>query len=117
MTIVSPADTVAVARLLPQVADWPGTVYVRLNRNEVPVLLGAALRQAAPIVALHLTRPNITIPDRAKLGMPSHYAAARAGHEPAQDTCRSFGTPSGILHLGPPDAWRRRSRDTRGHTC
>ena len=38
MTIVSPADTVAVAKLLPQVADWPGPVYMRLNRNEVPVL-------------------------------------------------------------------------------
>jgi transketolase len=38
MTIVSPADPVAVAKLLPQVAAWPGPVYVRLNRNEVPVL-------------------------------------------------------------------------------
>jgi transketolase len=38
MTIVSPADTTAVAKLLPQVADWPGPVYMRLNRNEVPVL-------------------------------------------------------------------------------
>jgi transketolase len=46
------------------------------EHNEVPVLLGAALRQAAPIVALHLTRPPITIPDREALGMPSHFAAA-----------------------------------------
>ncbi|MDI7277515.1 MAG: transketolase C-terminal domain-containing protein [Anaerolineae bacterium] len=38
MTVVVPGDTVAVARLLPQVADWPGPVYFRLNRNEVPVL-------------------------------------------------------------------------------
>jgi transketolase len=38
MTIVSPADPVAVAKLLPQIATWPGPVYVRLNRNEVPVL-------------------------------------------------------------------------------
>jgi transketolase len=38
MTIVVPADAMAVAKLLPQVAAWDGPVYVRLNRNEVPVL-------------------------------------------------------------------------------
>ncbi len=38
MTIVVPADPVALAKLLPQVAEWQGPVYVRLNRNEVPVL-------------------------------------------------------------------------------
>jgi transketolase len=45
--------------------------------NEVPVVLAAALRTEAPIVALHLTRPTVDIPDRAALGMPSHFAAAR----------------------------------------
>lgn len=40
MTIVVPGDTVAVGKLLPQVAAWPGPVYFRLNRNEVPVLFG-----------------------------------------------------------------------------
>jgi transketolase len=45
--------------------------------NEVPVVLGAALRAEAPIVALHLTRPSVEIPDRAALGMPSHFEAAR----------------------------------------
>ncbi len=40
MTVVSPADPLAIAKLLPQVAAWPGPVYVRLNRNEVPVLFG-----------------------------------------------------------------------------
>ena len=44
--------------------------------NEVPVMLAAAFKQTAPIVALHLTRPPITIPDRAALGMPSHFEAA-----------------------------------------
>ncbi len=36
MTIVIPSDTVAVAKLLPQVVEWEGPVYFRLNRNEVP---------------------------------------------------------------------------------
>jgi transketolase len=38
MTIVVPSDPIAVAKLLPQVVDWDGPVYFRLNRNEVPVL-------------------------------------------------------------------------------
>ena len=48
--------------------------------NEVPVVIGAALRTKAPIVALHLTRPSIDIPDRAALGMPSHFEAARGAY-------------------------------------
>ncbi len=48
--------------------------------NEVPVLLGAALAQKAPIVALHLTRPPVAIPDRVALGMPSHFEAARGAY-------------------------------------
>jgi transketolase len=48
--------------------------------NEVPVLLAAALKLDAPIVALHLTRPNIQVPDRAALGMPSHFEAARGAY-------------------------------------
>ncbi len=48
--------------------------------NEVPVVLAAALRQPVPIVALHLTRPPISVPDRAALGIPSHFAAARGAY-------------------------------------
>ncbi len=48
--------------------------------NEVPVVLGAALRQSAPIIALHLTRPKVTIPDRQALGMASHFDAARGAY-------------------------------------
>src|SRR4029078_5517190 len=48
--------------------------------NEVPVVLGAALKQKAHIVALHLTRPPVEIPDRAKLGMASHFDAARGAY-------------------------------------
>ncbi len=38
MAVVVPGDPVAVRKLLPQVAEWPGPVFFRLNRNEVPVL-------------------------------------------------------------------------------
>ena len=48
--------------------------------NEVPVVLAAALRSDVPIVALHLTRPAIEIPDREALGMDSHFAAARGAY-------------------------------------
>jgi transketolase len=48
--------------------------------NEVPVLLGAALKQNVPIVALHLTRPPIEIPDRAKLGIPSHFESSKGAY-------------------------------------
>ncbi len=48
--------------------------------NEVPVVLGTALRENVPIVALHLTRPPIEIPDRTALGMPSHFEAARGAY-------------------------------------
>lgn len=50
------------------------------EHNEVPVLLGAALQQPAPIIALHLTRPALEIPDRGKLGLPSHFEAARGAY-------------------------------------
>jgi transketolase len=48
--------------------------------NEVPVLLAAALSQDVPVVALHLTRPKIEIPDREALGIPSHFEAARGAY-------------------------------------
>jgi len=47
MTVVSPADTVAVKKLLPLVAEWQGPVYMRLNRNEVPVLFDESY---APVI-------------------------------------------------------------------
>ena len=48
--------------------------------NEVPVVLAAALATDVPIVALHLTRPTVTIPDREALGMASHFEAARGAY-------------------------------------
>jgi transketolase len=50
------------------------------EHNEVPVVLAAALAQPVPIVALHLTRPAVEIPDRAGLGMASHFEAARGAY-------------------------------------
>jgi transketolase len=48
--------------------------------NEVPVMLGTAFSLDVPIVALHLTRPPVEIPDREALGIPSHLAAARGAY-------------------------------------
>lgn len=62
--------------------------------NEVPVVLAAALSSDAPIVALHLTRPSVEIPDRAALGMDSHLAAARGAYvlRPASPEGQCAGT-------------------------
>ena len=43
-------------------------------------MLAAALRTEVPIVALHLTRPLVAVPDRAALGVPSHMDAARGAY-------------------------------------
>jgi transketolase len=61
MTIVVPADTTAVAKLLPQVAAWQGPVYFRLSRNEVPLLFA---EDYSPQIgkAVHLREgKNVTI--------------------------------------------------------
>jgi transketolase len=59
--------------------------------NEVPVVLAAALATDVPIIALHLTRPAIELPDRKALGMPSHFEAGRGAY-----VLRSFraGSPA-----------------------
>ena len=46
MTIVVPSDTAIMEALLPQIADWAGPVYCRLNRNEVPLLHDTARGEA-----------------------------------------------------------------------
>ena len=48
--------------------------------NEVPVMLAAAMKTDRPIIALHLTRPGVEIPDREALGMASHFEAARGAY-------------------------------------
>jgi transketolase len=50
------------------------------EHNEVAPALAAALRSDRPLIALHLTRPNVTIPDRAALGMDSHLCAAKGAY-------------------------------------
>ncbi len=62
---------------------FPKGKVINLNpweHNEVPVLLGAALKTDVPIIALHLTRPPVVIPDRVSLGMPSHFEAAKGAY-------------------------------------
>ncbi|MFB0517616.1 MAG: transketolase [Candidatus Neomarinimicrobiota bacterium] len=50
------------------------------EHNEVAPVLGAALTTEVPIIALHLTRPPIFIPDREALGIPSHLEAAKGAY-------------------------------------
>jgi len=50
------------------------------EHNEVAPMLAAALQMPQPIIALHLTRPGIKIPDRAALGVPSYKEAARGAY-------------------------------------
>ena len=50
------------------------------EHNEVAPMLAAALQMEQPIIALHLTRPNITVPDRVALGVPPYKEAARGAY-------------------------------------
>lgn len=56
MTVVVPGDPIGLEKLLPQVAAWPGPVYFRLNRNEVPILFDDSY---SPIIGRAVTlRPG-----------------------------------------------------------
>jgi len=48
--------------------------------NEVPVMLAAAFQTDVPIIALHLTRPGVKIPDRMALGIPHYFEAAKGAY-------------------------------------
>lgn len=48
--------------------------------NEVAPAMAAALQTDAHIVALHLTRPGVVVPDRKALGMASHMDAAKGAY-------------------------------------
>lgn len=62
---------------------FPANHVINLHpweHNEVPVMLAAALATDIPIVVLHLTRPNVTIPDRAQIGCAPYTDAARGAY-------------------------------------
>ncbi len=50
------------------------------EHNEVAPALCAAFATDVPIIALHLTRPPVEIPDRKALGMASHLDAAKGAY-------------------------------------
>ncbi len=61
MTIVSPADPVAVAKLLPRIAEWPGPVYARFNRNEVPILFDDSYAPEIGKAIVHRSGRDVTL--------------------------------------------------------
>ena len=50
------------------------------EHNEVAPSLTAALKTDVPIIAIHLTRPSIIIPDRQKMGIASHKDSAKGAY-------------------------------------
>lgn len=50
------------------------------EHNEVAPMLTAALASDVAVIALHLTRPGVETPDRKKLGMASHFDAAKGAY-------------------------------------
>ncbi len=50
------------------------------EHNEVAPMMTAALATDTAVIALHLTRPGVSIPDRKKLGMASHLDAAKGAY-------------------------------------
>ena len=50
------------------------------EHNEVAPAMAAAMNTKTAIIAIHLTRPPVEIPDRNKLGMASHLDAAKGAY-------------------------------------
>jgi transketolase len=42
MTVLSPVDGLETALMMEHLADWPGPVYIRINRSDLPLLYPAA---------------------------------------------------------------------------
>jgi transketolase len=78
--------------------------------NEVPVVLAAALRADAHIVALHLTRPTVEIPDRAALGMDSHLDAAHGAYVLRPPPTRSRSCRAWTRRASTSASWRPSAR-------
>ncbi len=89
--------------------------------NEVPVVLAAALATDVPIVALHLTRPAVEIPDRAALGMAvALRGGARGVPDPrrrARDCLGGHGLRPGHDDDGERGEGAARARRRAGSTC
>jgi len=43
-------------------------------------MLAAAMKTDKPIIAIHLTRPGVTIPNREELGLGSHFEASKGAY-------------------------------------
>ncbi|MGA2571582.1 MAG: transketolase C-terminal domain-containing protein [Terracidiphilus sp.] len=41
MTVLSPADSIEVEKMMDCVLDWPGPIYIRINRNDLPFVYPA----------------------------------------------------------------------------
>jgi transketolase len=69
------------------------------EHNEVAPALGAALATECPVIALHLTRPAVEIPDREALGIPSYMLAQKGAYvmRPFDDRSPKGGT---VIVLG-----------------
>jgi transketolase len=69
------------------------------EHNEVAPALAMALGTECPIVALHLTRPAVDVPDREALGIPSYMMSARGAYvmKPFDPGRRKEGT---VIVLG-----------------
>ena len=50
------------------------------EHNEVAPALASALQTDVPIIAIHLTRPPVEIPDRKALGISSHYEVSKGAY-------------------------------------
>jgi transketolase len=61
ITVITPGDALGVSKLLPQVADWPGPVYFRLNRNEVPSFSGEGYEPRIGKAVTLRSGPDVTL--------------------------------------------------------
>ena len=50
------------------------------EHNEVAPALAAAMATNVPVIAIHLTRPSLKIPDRKAIGMASHLEASKGAY-------------------------------------
>ncbi len=79
MTVIDVADATETRQVLPQLADLPGPVYLRLKRGEIPVIFGPDHR--CPLDAAQLLVPGEDVAIIAcGMMLPAALAAARALH-------------------------------------